>query len=58
MKLLKYPTKNSELSIFKSILFNLNTSYALVGAVVTGLVALIGVIFAIFQYRKGSSSQL
>jgi hypothetical protein len=29
-----------------------------VGAVVAGLVALIGVIFAIFQYRKGPSNQL
>jgi hypothetical protein len=33
-------------------------SYDFVGAVVAGLVALIGVIFAIFQYRKGSSNQL
>jgi hypothetical protein len=51
-------TKNSKLSFFKSILFNLNMSYDFVGAVVAGLVALIGVIFAIFQYRKGSSDQL
>ena len=33
-------------------------SYDFVGAVVAGLVALIGVTFAIFQYTKGPSNQL
>ena len=47
-----------KLSFFKTTLFNLNMSYDLVGAVVAGLVALIGIIFSIYQYRKGSSNQL
>jgi hypothetical protein len=33
-------------------------SYDFIGAVVAGLVALIGVIFAISQYRKSPTNQL
>jgi hypothetical protein len=29
-----------------------------VGAAIAGMVALIGIIFAIYQYRKGSDNQL
>ena len=58
MTCITYAPYCSKQDYFKSILFNPNMSYDFVGAVVAGLVALIGVVFAISQYRKDHSNQL